>query len=405
MHDYLTTPKSHRHGKLRLLGLCALLAALLIAGFGIFSRHNSDVMLTHWTQDQAVPSVAVISPQLGVGSQELVLPGEVEANYQAPIYARVSGYVKMWYQDIGAHVKAGQLLAEIDTPDLDQQLMQAKADLSAAEANATLADLTAKRWKALLVSNSVSQQTTDEKVGNAAAMKAQAAAANANVQRLNALEAFKRIVAPFDGIVTARKTDIGALITAGGGTGPELFSVADLHQMRIYVRVPQALSAVLKPGMTTELKLPQYPDAPFTAKLATTSNAVNPDSRTVLAEFIEDNADGKLWPGTFAEAHLQLPASPTVLHLPTSALLFREHGLEVALVGADDKVILQPITVGRDLGTQVEVTSGITEQDRVIDDPSDSIATGDVVKVEGKSAIPGAPAAAPEPKNRPEDKE
>ncbi len=399
-HTDAQPAKGHR--RLRLVAICAVIVALAVAAFGILGRHKDDADLKRWTEDQAVPSVAVISPQRGVGGQELVLPGDIEANFQAPIYARISGYVKMWYQDIGAHVKAGQLLAEIDTPDLDQQLMQVKADLAVAKSNAALAELTAKRWKALLVSNSVSQQATDEKAGNAEALKAQAEAASANLQRVEALENFKRIVAPFDGIVTARKTDIGALITAGGGTGPELFSVADLHQMRVYVRLPQALSAVLKPGMLTILKLPQYPDQSFTAKLATTSNAVNPDSRTVLAEFIADNANGKLWPGTFAEAHIQLPASPTVLHLPTSALLFRQHGLEVATVDEQGKVTLKPVTLGRDLGTQVEVASGVGPADRVIDDPLDSIADGDIVKVENSK--PNAGQASPTT-NTPENKE
>ncbi len=391
-----------KHRRLRIIGLVALVLAVLIAAFGILSRYHSDSSLKDWTEAQAIPSVSLVSPERGVGAQELVLPANIDANYEASIYARVSGYVKMWYQDIGAHVKAGQVLADIDTPDLDQQLMQAKADLAMAKSNQVLATLTAKRWKALLVSNSVSQQATDEKVGDADAKQAQVAAAQANVDRLNALESFKHLVAPFDGIVTARKTDIGALITAGGGTGPELFSVVDLHQMRIYVRVPQALSAVLKKGMLTTLKLPQYPDQPFTAKLDTTSNAVNQDSRTVLAEFIADNKDGKLWPGTYAEAHIQLPASPDILHLPTSALLFRQHGLEVATVSPDNKVTLKPVTLGRDLGTQVEVASGVSTEDKIIDNPPDSIADGDTVKVEASQPAQGV--SPPATKNVPGDK-
>jgi len=310
------------------------------------------------------------------------LPGQVEANYEAPIHARVSGYLKMWYEDIGAHVKAGQLLAEIDTPDLDQQLLQAKASLASAKADAELAELTAKRWKASIVANAVSQQTIDEKVGDATARQAQADAAAANVQRLNVLESFKRVVAPFDGIVTARKTDIGALINASGESGPELFSVADLHKIRVYVRVPQAFSSMLTPGMTAVLKLPQFPDQPFEAKLDTTSNAIDHDSRTVLAEFLMDNPNGKLWPGTYAETHLQLPANPTMLHVPTSALLFRQDGMMVAAVGKGDKVELRSVTLGRDLGTQVEVLSGVAAADRIIDIPPDSIATGDKVRVQ-----------------------
>jgi RND family efflux transporter MFP subunit len=369
-------------GRLRHYGWTALAIAVVIAVMGIFNRSRSETQLIQWTREQAIPEVAVVTPQRGVGGQELVLPGQVEANYEAPIHARVSGYLKMWYEDIGAHVKAGQLLAEIDTPDLDQQLLQAKASLASAKADAELAQLTAKRWKASIVANAVSQQTIDEKVGDATARQAQADAAAANVQRLNVLESFKRVVAPFDGIVTARKTDIGALINASGESGPELFSVADLHKIRVYVRVPQAFSSMLTPGMTAVLKLPQFPDQPFEAKLDTTSNAIDHDSRTVLAEFLMDNPNGKLWPGTYAETHLQLPADPTMLHVPTSALLFRQDGMMVAAVGKDDKVELRSVTLGRDLGTQVEVLSGVGATDRIIDIPPDSIATGDKVRLQ-----------------------
>ena len=369
-------------GRLRHYGWTALVIAVVIAAMGIFNRSRSETQLTKWTREQAIPEVVVVTPQRGVGGQELVLPGQVEANYEAPIHARVSGYLKMWYEDIGAHVKAGQLLAEIDTPDLDQQLLQAKASLASAKADAELAELTAKRWKASIVANAVSQQTIDEKVGDATARQAQADAAAANVQRLNVLESFKRVVAPFDGIVTARKTDIGALINASGESGPELFSVADLHKIRVYVRVPQAFSSMLTPGMTAVLKLPQFPDQPFEAKLDTTSNAIDHDSRTVLAEFLMDNPNGKLWPGTYAETHLQLPANPTMLHVPTSALLFRQEGMMVAAVGKGDKVELRSVTLGRDLGTQVEVLSGVAAADRIIDIPPDSIATGDKVRVQ-----------------------
>jgi RND family efflux transporter MFP subunit len=369
-------------GRLRHYGWTALVIAVVIAAMGIFNRSRSETQLTRWTREQAIPEVVVVTPQRGVGGQELVLPGQVEANYEAPIHARVSGYLKMWYEDIGAHVKAGQLLAEIDTPDLDQQLLQAKASLASAKADAELAELTAKRWKASIVANAVSQQTIDEKVGDATARQAQADAAAANVQRLNVLESFKRVVAPFDGIVTARKTDIGALINASGESGPELFSVADLHKIRVYVRVPQAFSSMLTPGMTAVLNLPQFPDQPFEAKLDTTSNAIDHDSRTVLAEFLMDNPNGKLWPGTYAETHLQLPANPTMLHVPTSALLFRQEGMMVAAVGKGDKVELRSVTLGRDLGTQVEVLSGVAAADRIIDIPPDSIATGDKVRVQ-----------------------
>ena len=358
-----------RDRRLRLIGLGALCLAVAIAVIGIIGRHESKAELQSWTDAAAVPTVTVVLPRHGEKPQELVLPGDVEAFYQASIYARVSGYVKMWYEDIGAHVKAGQLLAEIDAPDLDQQLAQAKGNLAIAKANEELAVLTAKRWQALRATDSVSQQTADEKTGDAAAKHAAVLAAEANVRRLNALESFKRITAPFDGVVTARKTDVGALINAGSGSGPELFSVADIHAMRIYVRVPQTFAPELQTGMTAILHLPQHPRQTYKARLATSSNAISPDSRTVLVELHADNPDGKLLPGTYAAVHFQLPEPPDVLRLPTSALLFREHGLEVATVGPHQKVELKPIEVGRDLGTEIEVTSGIEPTDRVIDGP------------------------------------
>jgi RND family efflux transporter MFP subunit len=381
---------------LGLLGACALCVAIAVAVLGILDRQQSEAELQSWTDAAAIPTVTVVTPQRGEAQQELVLPGDIEAYYEAPIYARVSGYVKMWYQDIGAKVKTGQLLAEIDAPDLDQQLARAKGDLQIAKANEELAVLTAKRWQALRKTDSVSQQTADEKAGDAAAKHAAVQAAQAEVDRLNALESFKRIVAPFDGVVTARRTDVGALINAGSGTGPELFSVADVHEMRVYVRVPQTFAPQLKVGMMAKLKLPQTQRL-FDAKLVTTSGAINPDSRTVLVELQADNPDGALMPGTFAEVHFQLPEPPNVLRLPTSSLLFREHGLKVATVGPDNKVILKPVEVGRDLGTEVEVTSGVSVSDRVIDSPPDSIADGEVVKIADPEAKPANMAAGTAP--------
>jgi RND family efflux transporter MFP subunit len=374
-------PVSGSRRSLALVLVAIVAAGVIVAALGISARQTSEAKLAQWTDAQAIPTVETVAPQQGTKDQELILPADVEAFYEAPIYARVSGYLKMWYQDIGAHVKAGQLLAEIDTPELDQQLNQAKNDLAGAEANAALAELTAKRWNALLASQAVSQQTADEKTGDAVAKKALVAAAKANVDRLQALEGFKHITAPFDGVVTARQTDIGALINAGSGSGVELFKVADLHQMRVYVRVPQAYADQLRTGMTANLRLPQYPHGSFVAKLSTTSNSVAKESRTILVELMAENPGGKLWPGTFAEAHFELPPDPDVYRLPTSALLFREHGLEVATIGPNDKVTLKPITIGRDLGTEVEVSDGIAPNDRVIDSPSDSLGDGDQVRL------------------------
>ncbi len=355
--------------------------ALAIGGLGIWSRTQSQAELAQWTAEQAIPTVEVIHPQAGAKTQDVVLPGDVEAYFDAPIYARVSGYLKTWYRDIGAHVKAGELLAEIDTPDLDQQLSQAKADLAAAKANLALAEITAKRWQSLLVSDAVSRQEVDEKVGDAEAKKAIVAAADANVSRLEALEAFKRIVAPFDGVVTARKTDVGALINAGSGTGPELFSVSDVHKMRTYVRVPQALSADLHAGLKAEMFMPQFPNRPFPATVVTTSEAINQASRTLLVELDTDNPKGELNPGTYAEVHFQLKGNADVVRVPASALLFRAQGLQVATVGAENKVVLKSIVIARDLGNEVEVNGGLTAADQVINSPPDSIEQGDTVRV------------------------
>jgi RND family efflux transporter MFP subunit len=385
-------PPRKRHRLLVLTLIVVLVGAGAVGVTGILSRRHNEAKLSTWTRAQAIPTVAVVLPQRGTKDQELILPGNVEAFYEAPIYARVPGYLKMWYKDIGARVKAGEQLAVIDTPDLDQQLTQAKSDLASVQANATLADLTAKRWKSLLASQSVSQQTVDEKVGDAAAKNALVAASQANVDRLQALENFKYITAPFGGVVTARETDIGALINAGSGSGVELFKVADMHQMRVYVRVPQAFTAQLHPGLVADLKLAQYPHQVFKATLETTSNAISKESRTVLAELMADNGDGKLWPGTFAEVHFQLPPDADVYRIPTSALVFRQDGLEVATVGPGDKAMLKPITPGRDLGTEIEVRSGLDPTDRVIDNPPDSLSAGDAVQVAGNA--PNDPNAA-----------
>lgn len=379
-----------RRRRVIIFSLIGLALALGIALSGIFTRQQHEAALKRLTQSEAKPTVAIVTPQHSVTGQELVLPGNIDAWYQAPIYARVAGYLKMWYKDYGAHVKAGDVLAEIDTPDLDQQLEQAKADVGVEQAKYQLAKVTAERWQNLLKSNSVSVQETDVKLGEAAATKAALVAAQARVARLEAMESFKKLVAPFNGIVTARKTDIGALINVGSGQGPELFAVADISKMRVYVRVPQAQSGQIKVGMSAKLVLPQYPGESFPARVLTTANAIDPSSRTLLVELEADNPQEKLQPGTYAEVHFDLPPQPQVLRLPTSALLFREGGLKVALVGPDDKVELKQIEVGRDLGTQVEVLAGLEATDRVINSPPDSIREGEVVRIAGSQ--PGAAA-------------
>ena len=396
MHDNVTKSVKTR-GRLARKVLWRLLlvavAAAVLAFFGITSREKQESDLARLTQDEAVPTVDLVNPERGTAAQHLVLPGEVQAWYSAPIYARVSGYVKMWYKDIGAKVKAGDVLAEIDTPDLDQQYEQAKGELAKAKADEALAELTAKRWQAMRATDAVSQQTADEKVGDYNAKKAEVAAAAANVARLQAFEGFKKIVAPFDGVVTARKIDVGALVNSTPGNAPDLFDVADVHEMRIYVDVPQAFSAEIHLGMTAELKLPQFPNQLFVAKVATTSDAISQHSRSLLVELRRNNKDGLLQPGAFVEVDFNLPPDPNALRIPASALIFRRTGPEVATVNSDDKVVLKPVVVGRDLGTEVEIKSGLSPQDRLIRSPSDSVADGERVRIAGGTAAGLEPSA------------
>jgi multidrug efflux system membrane fusion protein len=384
-----TTPEEmgrrpQRWLKPALLGGLAL--AVVIVAVGLLSRVVASQTLKTWTSAQAVPSVQLVSPATDTGGQSLVLPGDVQAFFNASIHARVSGYLKRWYQDIGAHVKTGQLLADIDTPDLDQQLAQAKANLATAVANQKLAQTTAARWTGLLAKDAVSQQETDEKTGDLAAKTSLVNAARADVDRLEALEGFKRIIAPFDGVVTARTTDVGQLIAAGAPTDPGLFTVSDTHRLRIYVHVPQSYSAELKPGMTASLSVPEYPGQAFQANLVSTSGAIGDQSGTLLVELQIDNAAGQLKPGDYAQVRFALPVSATSLRVPASVLMFRHDGVEVATLGANGRVAMKPITIGQDNGAFVDVATGLQAGDRVIDNPPDSLASGDLVRVAGAGA-------------------
>ena len=371
-------PNPHR---LLAAGAIAAVVAAIILGSGLMARAQQANELATWTEDQAVPSVALAKLDFDAASGTLTLPGTVQPINKAAIYARVSGYLKDWQQDIGAKVKAGQVLATIDTPDLDQQLAQAQADLATADANLQLADLTAKRWRALVASQSVAQQAADEKTGDAAAKKAIRDAAAANLKRIEALESFKSLTAPFDGVVTARKTDIGALINAGGGTGQELFEVSDLSRVRLYVDVPQAFAAELKPGQKAHFDLPQYPGRSFEAVLVTTSDAIQPGQGSMLVQLQADNADGALQAGAYAEVHFDLPGDAKLVRLPATALAPTDQGVAVALLGADGKVAFKPIQLGRDFGDTVEVASGLSPTDRVIDNPPETLANGDTVRL------------------------
>ena len=390
----------HEHGKvgapsrrtraprgLKVTGVVALFAAAAAAFYGISTRENADREVATWTDRQAIPSVEVAHPDHSSAAQKLVLPGDVQAFYEASIYARVSGYLKSWSQDIGARVHAGQTLATIETPDLDEELAQAQAELATARANSALADLTAKRWHDLLKSNSVSVQSSDEKTGDATAERTRVAAALARVSRLQALESFKRLVAPFDGIVTVRNTDVGALITGGSNAAIPLFKVADMHEMRVYVRVPQAYASQLATGMHATLTEPQYPGVTFPATLATNSRSVAADSRTVLVELMAPNTDGRLWAGTYAEVDFSLPADSHVLRVPASALIFRAHGAQLATV-VNGKVSMKDVTIGRNLGSEIEITSGISADDQVVTSPLDTIENGETVTVSDGSPPP-----------------
>ena len=375
-------PASHR---VRLVGSAFALLCIAVVAYGLGSRTAQNSRLHDLTEAQAAPVVAIVAPTTVENHARLALPGRLEAYIRAPIYARVPGYLKSWKHDIGATVKAGDVLAEIDTPDLDQQLMQARADLSVAQANAKLAQISAERWQSLAGTDAVAKQDVDQRTFTLNANIAQVKAAQANVDRLVAEEGFKRLVAPFDGIVTARETDIGALINVGsGGSGSELFRVADIHKMRVYVQVPQQLSAGIHAGLTATLHLPQYPDKTFKAAVATTSSAINTSARTLLVELHADNPDGLLQPGAYAQADFELPTNPDVVRVPTSALIFREHGMEVATIGAGDRIELKPVTIGRNLGTEVEILKGLTLTDRVVNSPPDSLADGDTVRIAGQ---------------------
>jgi RND family efflux transporter MFP subunit len=354
---------------------------LLLAVWGIASRIIDEHQLQKDTDDQAIPTVNVVQAKKSPDSEELVLPGNVQANYEAPIYARTSGYLKQWYTDIGTPVKAGQLLADIDTPEVDDQLRQAEADLGTAQANSVLADSTAKRWKALLATDSVSKQETDEKVGDAQAKTAMVASAKANLSRLQQLEEFKHVVAPFDGVVTARETDIGALINAGSGQGPELFRVADKTKLRIYIQVPQNYASVFTSGGTVQLVFAEHPGKTFEARMARTAQALDPASRTLLVQLEADNSKGELLPGGLTEVHIKTPAGNPSVRLPASALLFRAEGLRVATIDDNGHAKLHPISIGRDFGKEVEVLTGIEAGQMVILDPPDSIIDDEQVRI------------------------
>jgi RND family efflux transporter MFP subunit len=374
----VTTPRPHL---LLTIGLVALLAAGAIAANGLISRARSSQDVATWTNAQAIPAVALAKIARGAAEQTLILPGNIQPYSKAAIYARVSGYLNSWQQDIGAHVAAGQVLALIDTPDLDQQLAQAKATLASAKANYDIATVTANRYGILVKTRAISQQMADQSAADAAAKKAIMDGDEANVRQLEAMEAFKRIVAPFDGVVTLRNTDIGALINAGSTAGQELFEISDLHRVRIYVQVPQAFSSALRPGLKATFEMPQYPAQKFDATLVTTSNAMNTTSRSMLLELQADNPDGKLLANTYCKVALRIPGDANMVRIPATALIPADRGVQVAVLGDNNKAILKSIQLGRDFGDSVEVIAGLAPQDRVIDSPPETLQSGEAVQL------------------------
>lgn len=372
---------------LRLTGIVVAVILAAVVVIGLVTRATQAKSLKTWTQEQAVPTVNVIAPEPGKTGPVLDLPGRLEAYTRAPIYAQVSGYLKAWNTDIGTPVKAGELLGEISTPELDQQLQQARAELASAKANADLAGVTAKRWQAMLGSDSVAQQDVDQRTADYTAKLAQMKSAQANVDRLQAAKAFARIVAPFDGVVTARDTDVGALINVGGGVGQELFVVSDIHKLRVYVQVPQRYGPSIRPGSDAVLMVPEYPGREFHAQVTAASNAVNTTSGTTLVQLQVDNAGNQLMPGSFAHVRFNLPVDTTALRVPASSLIFDNAGLRVATVGAGDKVAFKKVSILFDYGKTVEIGSGLDSGDRVIDSPPDGIKDGDAVKIASGDAV------------------
>ena len=366
---------------LKRAGIIAAVAAIAVVGIGIGTRVHSQAQLATWTHDQSTPTVSVIHAKPSAATTALTLPATLQALQSAPIYARTSGYVRKWFVDIGDPVRPGQLLAVIDAPEVDQQLAAARADLQTARANQQLAATTATRWQTMLGKDAVSKQETDEKVGDLAAKSAVANAARANVGRLQYQQGFTRLTAPFSGVVTTRSTDIGALVTAGSAASVPLFTVSDVSKIRAFVKVPQAYSAQVRPGMEIQLSLPEYAGRTFKAVMTRSAGAVDTSSGTVLVELLADNGDRALKPGAYSQATFPIGGAGNAVELPASAMIIGKNGTQVAVLDAGGKVQLKTVTIGRDLGDRIQISAGLTASDQVIDNPPDSIQSGDKVQV------------------------
>jgi RND family efflux transporter MFP subunit len=372
--------------RLALAGGAFALLAIAVVAYGLGTRAAQNTRLHDVTEALAVPVVALVTPTGVKNDATLDLPGRLEAYIQAPIYARVPGYLKSWKHDIGDKVKAGDVLAEIDTPDLDQQLMQARADLSVAQANAKLAQISAERWQSLASTDAVAKQDVDTRTFTWNANVAQVKSAQANVDHLAAEEGFKRLSAPFDGIVTARATDIGALINVGAAGGAQLFVVSETRKLRVYVNVPQNYVPSVPPGTQAAISVPEHPGKTYRGTVEASAQAVDPLSGTTLMQLIVDNGAGELMPGDYAGIHLQITGAAHVLSVPSSALIFDAKGLSIATVDAANRVLLKPVTIERDLGAVVELASGLSANDRVIQNPPDGIGNGAEVRLAGPAS-------------------
>jgi RND family efflux transporter MFP subunit len=374
---------------------------IVVGGLLLFQRRAQYQALANETEAAAIPTVAIIHPSLETGDENLVLPGTLQAYVESPIYARTNGYLRKWYHDIGSRVNKGELLADIDTPEVDQQLGQSRADLNTAKANAQLSDITATRYTDLLKTDGVSKQEVDNAMGDQAAKRATVQSSEANVRRLEELESFKHIYAPFSGVLTQRSIDIGTLVNAGnGGTSQQLFYLAQTDPIRVYVNVPEPFAPSIHPGIGAYLELTQYPGEKFRGKVVRTSNSIDHSTRTLLTEVDVPNPSGQLLPGGYAQVHLEVTVKGERLQVPINSLLFRSEGLRAVVVDSNHKARLQPLTIGRDYGVTLEVLNGLKAGDWIVLNPPDSLNDGQEVHVK-EVANPIAPAPAAAPKDAP----
>ena len=368
------------------VAIIALLVLLAAGGFTLARRFSEKRALAKETEKLAVPSVLVSKPTIEPSHDELVLPAQLQAFVESPLFSRTNGYLLRWYKDIGSHVKKGELLAEIDTPEVDQELSQARAGRQQIQAQLELAKISAQRWENLRKTDSVSQQEADQQTSAYTQAQANLAAADANVRRLEQLESFKHIYAPFSGVITRRNIDVGALINAGSGQSRELFDLAQIDPLRVFVSVPQADAPYVKPGTPASLELHEYTGQKFVGKIVRTADAIDPATRTLLTEIDVPNPDGRLLPGAYAQVHFAVPIQTVRISVPVNALLFRGEGPRVAVVGPDQKVHLKAVTIGRDFGTTVEILTGVEAGDQIVLNPADSLEDGQQVRISsGKS--------------------